>query len=128
MFKNESDFNFWLDKAKRDGVTDERIRQTLREWYYDIPQSLNSRHEVSRSVPEYVVRYLSKANNCTKLNQIEWNVAEIKHELERYRRIAHSLNEIDKDDYLYHVSFRVIESTKDRIVKGLDCIKDGLAK
>lgn len=49
-FKSEKDFNFWLDKAYRDGATTEDIVSKLLEWS----------KEDNGVVPDYVVEFIRK--------------------------------------------------------------------
>lgn len=70
----------------------------------------------------------SISNNNRQINskssQIETNIAEIKHELERYRRVAHRLKETNEDSRIYNISIKVKDSTKKTILEKLNEIKE----
>lgn len=165
MFKNESDFNFWVDKAKRDGATDDKIHHVLTEWYYKTLQSevFEDYYKGDRTIPSYIINYLQKQDKSKlKLNNIHdmWNdlynslskgdifnllmesikhnnrqinnessniethITEIKHELERYRRIAYRLKETNEDSRIYNISIRVMDSTKKTILEKINEIQE----
>jgi hypothetical protein len=52
MFKNEKDFRFWLDKAYRDGASNQEIANVLRERYCGMTE-----------IPNYVEAFLNQTFN-----------------------------------------------------------------
>jgi hypothetical protein len=66
MFKNEKDFRFWLDKAYRDGASNQEIVNVLRETYYGMTE-----------IPDYVKNFLNQncGNNIrpTRKARIAWH-------------------------------------------------------